>query len=68
MTEEVPAVYSPTPNGIEGCIVKRRKEKLVTGDISAGEEILKEKLVGEKDKADRLAYVVPLIKERLPLP
>lgn len=59
MTEEVPAIYAH-PNGIRDA--SEAVGKIVTSDISAGEEILKEKLVGEKDKADRLAYVVPLNK------
>lgn len=59
MTEEVPDIYAH-PNGIRDA--SEAVGKTVTSDISAGEEILKEKLVGEKDKADRLAYVIPLNK------
>ncbi len=65
MTEEVPAIYAH-PNGVRD--TSEAVGKIVTSDISAGEEILKEKLVGEKDKADRLAYVVPLSKRAVTIP
>ena len=59
MIAEVPAKYAH-PNGI------RDKNEVVgkisTADIAAGEEIIKEKVVGEKEQAGRLAYKVPLNK------
>lgn len=59
MIAEVPAQYAH-PNGI-----RDKNEvigKISTTDIAAGEEIIKEKIVGEKEKAGRLAYNVPVNK------
>ena len=59
MTEEVPARYAH-PNGVRE--VSEVVGKMSSSYIAAGEEIIKEKLVGEKEKASRLAYSVPLNK------
>lgn len=59
MTEEIPARYAH-PNAVTD--ISEAAGKMVTSDIAAGEEILKEKLVGEKEKIGRLAYKVPLNK------
>ena len=59
MTTEVPAKYAH-PNGVRD--TAQVVGKISTSDIAAGEEIIKEKLVGEKEKVGRLAYKVPLNK------
>lgn len=59
MTAEVPAQYVH-PNGVRD--TAQVVGKISTNDIAAGEEIIKEKLVGEKEKVGRLAYSVPLNK------
>ena len=59
MTAEVPAQYAH-PNGVRD--TAQVVGKISTTDIAAGEEIIKEKLVGEKEKVGRLAYKVPLNK------
>ncbi len=65
MTEEVPARYVH-PNGVRD--VSEAVGKIVSSDIAAGEEVLKEKLVGEKDKIGRLAYGIPLNKRAVSIP
>ncbi len=62
MTEEVPARYAH-PNGVRDA--SEAVGKISTGDIAAGEEIIKEKLVGEKEKVARLAYNIPLNKRAI---
>lgn len=59
MTEEVPARYAH-PNGVREA--DQAVGKISSNYIAAGEEIIKEKLVGEKEKASRLAYSIPLNK------
>lgn len=59
MTTEVPAQYAH-PNGVRD--TSQVVGKISMTDISAGEEIIKEKLVGEKEKIGRLAYNIPLNK------
>ncbi len=59
MIEEVPARYAH-PNGVREA--NEAVGKITSSYIAAGEEIIKEKLVGEKDKVARLAYSVPLNK------
>ncbi len=59
MTVEVPARYAH-PNGVRDA--SEAVGKIPIGDIAAGEEIIKEQLVGEKEKVSRLAYSVPLNK------
>ena len=59
MTAEVPAKYAH-PNGARD--TADVVGKISTTDIAAGEEVIKEKLVGEKEKVGRLAYNVPLNK------
>ncbi len=59
ITEEVPALYAHS-NGIR--TTSEAVGKISRSDIAAGEEIIKEKLVGEKEKIARLAYKVPLNK------
>ncbi len=62
MTEEVPARYAH-PNGVREA--SEAVGKISKSYIAAGEEIIKEKLVGEKDKVARLAYSVPLNKRAI---
>ncbi len=59
MTEEIPARYAH-PNGVRE--VSDAIGKIASSYIAAGEEVIKEKLVGEKDRVSRLAYKVPLNK------
>ncbi len=59
MTVEIPARYAH-PNGVRD--TADAAGKISISDIAAGEEIIKEKLVGEKEKVSRLAYSVPLNK------
>lgn len=59
MTAEVPAKYAH-PNGARDA--SQVVGKISATDIAAGEEIIKEKLVGENEKVGRLAYNVPLNK------
>lgn len=56
-TGEIPARYAH-PNAVKD--ISEAAGKMTTGAIAAGEEILKEKLVGEKEKIGRLAYGIPL--------